>query len=184
MTNKTTLIERIARLARDGKLEGISDLRDESDRQGMRIVIELSRNTDVEKVLETLYKRTQMQNTFSIIMLALVDGEPRMLSLKNALLVFVEHRLEIVRRRSEYDLARAKHRQHILAGYRIALDNLDEVIDTIRRSRTVEIRPEPTCGKASSCLKIRPTPFWICLCAVWRPWNARRSKMSIKRLPS
>jgi DNA gyrase subunit A len=138
MTNKTTLIERIAKLARDGVLEGISDLRDESDRQGMRIVIELSRNTDVEKVLEKLYKRTQMQNTFSIIILALVDGEPRTLSLKNALLVFINHRLEIVRRRSEYDLARAKHRQHILEGLRIALDNLDEVIDTIRRSRTVD----------------------------------------------
>jgi DNA gyrase subunit A len=138
MTNKTTLIERIAKLARDGVLEGLSDLRDESDRQGMRIVIELSRNTDVDKVLEILYKRTQMQNTFSIIMLALVEGEPRMLSLKNALLVYINHRLEIVRRRSEYDLARAKHREHILEGLRIALDNLDEVIDTIRRSRTVD----------------------------------------------
>ncbi len=138
MTNKTSLIERIAKLARDGELEGISDLRDESDRQGMRIVIELTKNANTEKTLELLYKRTQMQNTFSIIMLALVDGEPRMLSLKNALLVYINHRLEVVRRRSEFDLARAKKRLHILEGLRIALDNLDEVIDLIRKSRTAE----------------------------------------------
>jgi DNA gyrase subunit A len=138
MTNKTSLIERIAKLARDGDLEGISDLRDESDRQGMRIVIELSKNADTEKTLEGLYKRTQMQNTFSIIMLALVDGEPRLLSLKNALMVYIRHRLEIIKRRSEYDLDRAQKRLHILEGLRIALDHLDEVIDLIRRSRTAE----------------------------------------------
>jgi DNA gyrase subunit A len=138
MTNKTTVIERIAKLARDGVLDGITDLRDESDRQGMRIVIELSKNADIEKTLATLYKRTQMQNTFSIIMLALVDGEPRMLSLKNALLVYINHRLEVVKRRSEFDLARAKRRLHILEGLRIALDNLDEVIDLIRKSRNAE----------------------------------------------
>jgi DNA gyrase subunit A len=138
MTNKTSLIERIAKLARDGQLEGISDLRDESDRQGMRIVIELSKTADTEKVLEGLYKRTQMQGTFSIIMLALVDGEPRMLSLKNALMVYINHRLEIVRRRSEFDLEKARRRLHILEGLQIALENLDEVIDLIRRSRTAE----------------------------------------------
>jgi DNA gyrase subunit A len=138
MTNKTSLIERIAKLARDGVLDGISDLRDESDRQGMRIVIELTKSANTEKTLELLYKRTQMQNTFSIIMLALVDGEPRMLSLKNALLVYIKHRLEVVRRRSEYDLTRAKKRLHILEGLRIALDNLDEIIDLIRKSRTAE----------------------------------------------
>jgi DNA gyrase subunit A len=138
MTNKTSLIERIAKLARDGVIEGISDLRDESDRQGMRVVIELSKTADTEKVLENLYKRTQMQGTFSIIMLALVNGEPRMLSLKSSLLVYIEHRMEIVRRRSEFDLERAKRRLHILEGLRIALDNLDEVIELIRRSRTAE----------------------------------------------
>ncbi len=138
MTNKTALIERIAKLARDGDIEGISDLRDESDRQGMRVVIELSKTADTEKVLENLYKRTQMQGTFSIIMLALVNGEPRMLSLKSALLVYIEHRMEIVRRRSEFDLERAKHRLHILEGLRIALDNLDDVIELIRHSRTAE----------------------------------------------
>ncbi|MBN2044864.1 MAG: DNA gyrase subunit A [Anaerolineales bacterium] len=138
MTNKTTLIERIAKLARDSELEGLADLRDESDRQGMRIVIELTKNANTDKVLEQLYKRTQMQTTFSIILLALVDGEPRMLSLKSALLVYINHRLEIIRRRSEFDLARARNRLHILEGLRIALDHLDEVIELIRRSRSAE----------------------------------------------
>jgi DNA gyrase subunit A len=138
MTNKSSLIGRIADLARDGKLEGLADLRDESDRQGMRIVIELIKTADPEKVLRELYKRTPMQNTFSIIMLALVDGEPRMLSLKQALRVYLDHRLEIIKRRSEFDLQRAKMRAHILDGLRVAIANLDEVINMIRRSRTVE----------------------------------------------
>jgi DNA gyrase subunit A len=142
MTNKSSLIGRIADLARDGKLEGLADLRDESDRQGMRIVIELIKTADPENVLRELYKRTPMQNTFSIIMLALVEGEPRMLSLKQALRVYLDHRLEIVKRRSEYDLRRAMERAHILEGLRVALSNLDEVISIIRRSRTVDTARE------------------------------------------
>jgi DNA gyrase subunit A len=138
MTNKSSLIERIADLARDGKLEGLADLRDESDRQGMRIVIELIKTANPEQVLRALYKRTPMQTTFSIIMLALVDGEPRMLSLKQSLRVFLDHRLEIIKRRSQFDLQRAKERVHILEGLRIALSNLDDVINVIRRSRTVD----------------------------------------------
>jgi DNA gyrase subunit A len=138
MTNKSSLIGRIADLARDGKLEGLADLRDESDRQGMRIVIELIKTADPERVLRDLYKRTPMQNTFSIIMLALVNGEPRMLSLKQALRVYLDHRLEIVKRRGDFDLRRARERAHILEGLRVALSNLDEVIDVIRRSRTVD----------------------------------------------
>jgi len=138
MTNKSSLIGRIADLARDGKLEGLADLRDESDRQGMRIVIELVKTADPEQVLGNLYKRTPMQSTFSIIMLALVEGEPRMLTLKQALRVYLDHRLEIVRRSSEYDLDRARNRAHILEGLLVALKNLDEVIAIIRRSRTVE----------------------------------------------
>lgn len=138
MTNKSSLIERIADLARDGKLEGLADLRDESDRQGMRIVIDLIRTADPEEILGELYKRTPMESTFSIIMLALVDGEPRMLSIKQSLRVYLDHRLEIVRRRSEHDLQRAKERAHILEGLRVALANLDEVIGIVRRSRTVE----------------------------------------------
>jgi len=138
MTNKSSLIERIAKLARDGVLDGISDLRDESDRQGMRIVIELTKNADTKKVLANLYKRTPMQNTFSINILALVDGEPRTLGLKQALLVYVEHRLEIVKRRSLFDLERAKQRAHILEGLRVALQNMDEVVALIRRAADVE----------------------------------------------
>ncbi|GAB4523465.1 MAG: DNA gyrase subunit A [Anaerolineales bacterium] len=138
MTNKSSLMERIASLVRDGRIEGISDLRDESDRQGMRIVIELGKNSDADDVLQTLYKQTSLQTTFSIIMLALVNGEPRLLSLKQAMRVYLEHRLEVTRRRSEYDLKRARERAHILEGLRIALANLDEVIATIRRSRSVE----------------------------------------------
>jgi DNA gyrase subunit A len=134
MTNKATLIERIASLVREERLEGIADLRDESDRQGMRIVIELNKTADPEVVLRELYKNTQMRITFSLILLALVDGEPRLLGLKQALRVYVEHRLEVVRRRSEFDLERARHRAHVLEGLRIALKSLDEVIDLIRRS--------------------------------------------------
>jgi len=137
-TNKTSLIERIASLARDEKIEGITDLRDESDRQGMRIVIDLTRTVAPDEVMAALYKQTPMQGTFSIIMLALVDGEPRLLTLKQALRVFLEHRLEVVKRRSEFDLARARERAHILEGLLVALDNLDAVVATIRKSRTVE----------------------------------------------
>jgi len=136
--NKTTLIERVAKLVQDGRLEGLSDLRDESDRQGLRMVIELQRGADPADVLADLFKYTPLQDTFSIRMLALVDGQPRLLSLKQALRVYLEHRLEIIRRRSEFDLARARERAHILEGLLVALDNLDEVIDIIRRSQTVE----------------------------------------------
>jgi DNA gyrase subunit A len=137
MTNKASLIERIASLAREDKLEGLADLRDESDRQGMRIVIELTKTADPEEILQLLYKYTPMQSTFSIIMLALVDGEPRMLSLKQALRVYLEHRLEIVRRRSEHDLAKARQRAHILEGLQVALQNLDAVIELIRKAPDV-----------------------------------------------
>jgi DNA gyrase subunit A len=136
--NKVALIERIAKLAQDGKLEGLADLRDESDRNGMRLIIELQRGADSGEVLARLFKLTQMQETFSIRMLALVDNQPRLLSLKQALKVYLEHRLTIIRRRSEYDLAQAQARAHILEGLLKALDALDDVIDIIRRSQTVE----------------------------------------------
>jgi len=137
-TNKSSLIERIADLARSGVLDGLADLRDESDRQGMRIVIELSKTADPEKVLAELYRRTPMQATFSIIMLALVDGEPRLLSLKQALKVYLEHRIDVVRRRSRFELDNAKKRAHILEGLQVALKNLDEVINLIRNSKDVD----------------------------------------------
>jgi len=138
MTKKVTVLERIAKLVRDEDLEGIADLRDESDRQGMRIVIELTKSAQPEEVLEALFKRTTLENTFSIIMLALVDDEPKLLSLKAALQVYIDHRLNIVKLRSQHDLKRAKAREHVLEGISIALDNLDAVIDTIRKSRSAQ----------------------------------------------
>jgi DNA gyrase subunit A len=137
-TNKTALIERIADLVRDGKIEGISDLRDESDRTGMRIVIELTRTVEPKDVLANLFKYTPLQQTFGMQMLALVDGHPRLLSLKRMLQLFIHHRQEIIRRRSEYELKKARERAHIVEGLLRALDILDEVIQTIRRSQTVE----------------------------------------------
>ena len=136
--NKSSLIERIAELAREGHLDGLSDLRDESDRQGMRIVIELTKNVEPETVLRQLYKRTPMQSTFSINLLALVDGEPRTLTLKAALRVYIEHRLAVIKRRAEFELEKARGRAHILEGYLVALKNLDEVINLIRNASDVD----------------------------------------------
>jgi len=136
--NKTTLIESIAKQVRAGKLEGITDLRDESDRHGMRIMIELGQGADSDEVLSALYKRTTLERRYSLILLALVQGEPRRLSLKRALRLFLDHRLEVLQRRSHYDLEHARKRAHIVESLLTALDNLDAVIDTIRRSRTVE----------------------------------------------
>ncbi len=138
MTKKVTVLERIAKLVRDEEIDGIADLRDESDRQGMRIVIELMKSAQPEEVLEILFKRTTLENTFSIIILALVDDEPKLLNLKEALQVYLEHRLDIVKRRSKFDLEKAKAREHILVGLTTALDNLDAVIDTIRNSRSAQ----------------------------------------------
>ncbi len=136
--NKSSLIERIAELARDGHFEGLSDLRDESDRRGMRIVLELTKNAEPEAILRELYKRTPMQTTFSINLLALVDGEPRTLTLKQALRVYLEHRLTVIKRRAQFDLEKAEARQHILEGYLVALKNLDEIIHLIRNAADVE----------------------------------------------
>ena len=137
-TNKTNLLERIALLVRDGKIDGITDLRDESDRTGMRIVFELTRNVDPKVVLARLLKLTPMQQTFGMSLLALVNGEPVTLTLKRILRLFVEHRQEIIRRRSQFDLAKARARSHIVEGLLKALDILDEVIQTIRRSQRVD----------------------------------------------
>jgi len=142
MVNKASLIERIAELTRDSSLEGIADLRDESDRQGMRIVIELSKTADTEKIISNLFKKTPMQSTFGINLLALVDGSPHRLTLKQALRVYAEHRLEVIRKRSEYELKKNEERLHILEALRIALQNLDEVIDIIRHSQRVETARE------------------------------------------
>ena len=136
--NKAKLVEKIAELVKDKKLEGISDLRDESNRNGMRIVIELKRDANANIVLNKLYKHSQMEDTFSIIMLALVNGEPKVLNLKQVLYHYVQHQKDVVTRRTKFDLNKAEARAHILEGLRIALDNLDEVIKLIRGSKTAQ----------------------------------------------
>jgi DNA gyrase subunit A len=145
--NKSSLLERIADLAREGRLDDISDLRDESDRRGMSIIIELKRGAQPKKVLNQLYKYTPLQSTFGVQLLALVDGEPRLLSLKRALQIFVEHRRQVIERRSRFDLNKARERAHILAGLLIALRNLDEVINTIRQSPDAETAKERLMGR-------------------------------------
>ncbi len=140
--NKANLVEKIAQLMREKKIQGISELRDESDRSGIRIVIELRRDAETKVVLNQLIKYTQMHITFGIIMLALDKGRPRVLNLKEMLSLYLEHRREVVTRRTQYELRVAQERAHILEGLKIALDHLDEVIKTIRSSRTVDIARE------------------------------------------
>ncbi|HTA17413.1 MAG TPA: DNA topoisomerase (ATP-hydrolyzing) subunit A, partial [bacterium] len=136
--NKASLIETMASLVRDKKIEGIRDLRDESDRDGMRIVIELSNNTVAQVVLNQLYKHTNLRTSFGVILLALVNNQPRVLNLKGLLHYFVEHRKDVILRRTRFDLAKAERRAHILEGYKIALANLDKVIAIIRKSKNTE----------------------------------------------
>jgi DNA gyrase subunit A len=137
--NKAALVAKIAELVSDRKLEGIADLRDESDRNGMRIVIELKREAKVFTVLNNLYKHTTMQTTFGVIMLAIVDGRPVVLSLKQALQLYIEHRRNVIVRRTRFDLERAQERAHILEGLKICLDHLDEVIKTIRAAADQDV---------------------------------------------
>src|SRR5450432_1101444 len=132
--NKSRLIERIAELVQAKKIEGISDVRDESSREGMRIVIEIKRGEESQLILNNLFKHTQMQESFGMILLAIVGGQPRELGLIPLIKLFIEHRIEVVRRRSAYELRKAREREHILVGYQIALDHLDDVIRIIRGS--------------------------------------------------
>ncbi len=140
--NKARLIEKIAELAREKRIEGITALRDESDRDGMRIVMELRRDANANVILNNLYKHTSLQTTFGVNNLALVNGQPKLLSLKEMLNHYLEHQKEIIRRRTAYDLRKAEARAHILEGLRIALDHIDEVINLIRNSQTTEIARE------------------------------------------
>ncbi len=142
MVNKARLIEKIAELVHEKRLEGISDIRDESDRNGMRIVIELKRDVNANVVLSTLYKHTQMQETFGANVLALVDGAPKILSLRQILIHYIDHQKDVVTRRTRYELGKAEARAHILEGLLIALDHIDEVIRLIRASRTDAIAKE------------------------------------------
>jgi len=134
MVNKARMIEKIADLVRDKKLDGITDLRDESDRSGMRIVIELRRDVNPKVILNKLYKHTQMEDTFGVNMLALVDGQPRTLNLKDMIHYFIKHQKDVIVRRTRFELNKAEAEAHIIEGLRIALDNIDEVIETIRSS--------------------------------------------------
>jgi DNA gyrase subunit A len=134
--NKAKIIERIAELVQDKKIEGIGDVRDESDREGMRIVVEIKRGEQPEVILNNLYKHTQLQENFGMIMLAIVNGQPRTLSLVEAIQLFIDHRVNVVRRRTQYDLRKAQERAHILEGFLKALANLDAIIKLIRASKT------------------------------------------------
>ena len=142
MVNKARLIEKIAELVRDKKIDGITDLRDESNREGMRVVIELRRDANANVILNQLYKHTQLQDTFGIIMLALVNNEPKVMSLLDMLGYYLKHQEDVVTRRTKYDLNKAEERDHILQGLLIALDNIDEVIQIIRSSQTTQIAKE------------------------------------------
>lgn len=136
--NKARLIEKIADLVKDKAVDGITDLRDESDRSGMRIVIELRRDVNPQVMLNHLYKHTQMQDSFGVIMLALVDGSPRVLNLREMLYYYLEHQKDVIVRRTKFDLRKAEERLHIVEGLKIAIDHIDEVIKTIRQSRDTE----------------------------------------------
>ena len=145
--NKARLIEKIAELVREKKLEGISELRDESDKDGMRVVIELKRGEVADVVLNNLYKQTPLQSVFGINMVGLVDGQPRLLSLKEMLETFLRHRREVVTRRTLYDLRKARERAHVLEGLMVALANIDAMIDLIKRS------PSPAEAKTALCAR-------------------------------
>ncbi|MDD3293281.1 MAG: DNA gyrase subunit A [Geobacteraceae bacterium] len=140
--NKTNLIESIVRLVEDKKIEGVSDIRDESDRDGMRVVVELKKDAIAQVILNNLYKHTQMQSTFGVIMLALVDGQPRVLTLKQMIERFVDFRAEVIVRRTRFELDKAERRAHILEGYKKAIANIDKVIKIIRTSKSPELAKE------------------------------------------
>ena len=142
MVNKAKLIEKIAELHKEKKIDGITDLRDESDREGMRVVVELRRDVNANVVLNLLFKHTQLQDTFGIIMLALVNNEPKIMNLLDMLVYYIRHQEEVVTRRIKYDLNKAEERDHILQGLLIALDNIDEVIHIMRSSKTAQIAKE------------------------------------------
>jgi len=145
--NKTTLVTRIAELVREKQIDGISDLRDESDRDGIRIVLELKKGAITKIVLNQLFMHTPLQSTFGVINLALVDGAPKCLNLKELIIYFVKHRFEVVTRRSRFELKKAEERAHILRGLVIALRNIDEVVAIIKSSKNIDTAKERLCGR-------------------------------------
>ena len=149
--NKKTLIEKVAELVNEKKIEGISDIRDESDKSGMRVVIELKRGEVAEVILNNLYKQTQLQDTFGMNMVALVDGQPRLLNLKQMLECFLSHRREVVTRRTVFELRKARERGHILEGLAVALSNVDDIIALIKAA------PTPADAKRGLMERLWPT---------------------------
>jgi len=147
MVNKARLVEKIAELVKEKKIDGITDLRDESDRKGLRVVIELRRGVDPQVILNYLYKHTQLQESFGVIMLVLVEGKPQVLNLREILYHYLKHQKEVVTRRTKFELNKAEERIHIVEGLIIALDHIDQVIETIRSSRTVEIARKALCER-------------------------------------
>ena len=143
MVNKARLIERISELAREKEIDGITAIHDESDRDGMRVTIDIRRDVSASVVLNNLYKMTLMQTSFGFNMLAIVDGTPKILSLKRILQYYLKHQVEVIRRRTEFDLRKAKARAHILAGLRIALDHIQAIIDIIRKSESGDVAKGP-----------------------------------------
>ncbi|MGC8760522.1 MAG: DNA gyrase subunit A [Bryobacteraceae bacterium] len=170
--NKARLVEQIAQLVNDRKIEGIADVRDESDREGLRVVLELKRGENAEIVLNNLYKHTQMQVNFGVIMLAIVNGQPREMGIVDALKRFIDHRVEVVRRRTEFLLRKAREREHILLGFQKALENLDAVIETVRASRTPREAREALMGQT----QFPDNPALEQVLAKWAPglrWNGQ-----------
>ena len=160
--NKSRLMEHIAALVAEKRIEGISDVRDESDRDGMRIVIELKRGEQAEIILNNLYKHTQMQVNFGVIMLSIVNGQPRELGLIDVIKRFIEHRIDVVRRRTDYLLRKARDREHILLGFQKALDHLDEVIQLIRAAEDAERSARRPDRRGSNSPKSRRRPLSNC----------------------
>lgn len=170
--NKARLVEQIAQLVNEKKIEGIADVRDESDREGLRVVIELKRGENAEIVLNNLYKHTQMQVNFGVIMLAIVNGQPREMGIIDALKRFIDHRVEVVRRRTEFLLRKAREREHILLGFQKALENLDAVIETVRAARTPREAREALMGQT----EFPENPALEQVLARWAPalkWNGQ-----------
>ena len=163
--NKARLVEQVATLVNDKKIDGISDIRDESDRDGLRVVIELKRGEQPEIVLNNLYKQTQMQVNFGVIMLSIVNGQPREMGLIDCIKRFIDHRVEVVRRRTEFLLRKAREREHILLGFQKALQNLDAVIETVRASRNPKEAREALMGAAS----FPDNPRLAAVIAKWAP---------------
>lgn len=177
--NKARVIESIADLSRNKEIDGITALRDESDRKGMRIVIELRADVNPDIVLNKLYKHTQLQETFGVIMLALVDGHPRVLTLKEVLQYYLGHQQDVITRRCRFELEKALARAHILEGLLIALDHIDEVIKTIRESATDEIAKTSLMSKFGLS-ESSPLQSSICVCAASPVWNAKRLNRNTK----